>query len=281
MSLKVGRQVGSGYQLVGSSPEAYEAYLVPPLFEPCAEQLLAAVDVGLGESVVDVACGTGVVGRRAAELVGPAGAVVGVDVNPAMVAVAARVAPAVDWRVGDAGALPLADASDDAWCCQQGLQFVPDRRAVLAEARRVLRPDGRVAIALWRAAADNPAFDAFADALADVVGDDAAVSMRAPFALGDREELRDLLVASGFAEPTLTLLAFAARFSSARELLRQEVAASPLADVVTGLPAAQQDRLAVELGRRLDHLTDDHGVVAPMQTWLAVAHRSEGDSAGS
>ena len=137
MSLRVGRQVGSGYQLVGSGPEAYEAYLVPPLFEPCAEQLLAAVDVGLGESVVDVACGTGVVGRRAAELVGPAGAVVGVDVNPAMVAVAARVAPAVDWRVGG----------------------------------------------------------------------DAAVSMRAPFALGDREELRDLLVAAGFAEPILTLLA--------------------------------------------------------------------------
>lgn len=68
MSLKVGRQVGSGYQLVGSGPEAYEAYLVPPLFEPCAEQLLAAVDVGLGESVVDVACGTGggrTPGRRA------------------------------------------------------------------------------------------------------------------------------------------------------------------------------------------------------------------------
>jgi SAM-dependent methyltransferase len=208
----MGMRNETGFQLEGSAPEAYEAYLVPTLFETCARHLIAAVGLAAGARVVDVACGTGVVGRQAAELVGPAGRVVGVDVNPAMVAVAARLAPGVTWRVGDAGALPLADASVDAWCCQQGLQFVSDRRAVLAEAGRVLAPGGRLAIAVWRSAADNPAFDVFADALADVVGDDAAVSMRAPFALGDREELRDLLVVNGFDEPALTLLAFAARF---------------------------------------------------------------------
>jgi ubiquinone/menaquinone biosynthesis C-methylase UbiE len=112
--------------------------------------------------------------------VGPSGTVVGVDINPAMVEVAARLEPAVDWRVGDAAALPIADASLEVWCCRQGLQFVPDREAVLAEARRVLAPCGRVAVAVWRGAADNPAFDAFADALAEVVDDNVAAMLRAP-----------------------------------------------------------------------------------------------------
>jgi len=271
----------SGFQLEGSAPEAYEAHLVPTLFKECAEHLLGTVGVEAGDRVVDVACGTGIVGRQAAALVGPSGAVVGVDVNPAMVEVAARLEPTVDWRVGDAAALPLADASVEVWCCQQGLQFVPDRGAVLAEARRVLVPGGRVAVAVWRGAADNPAFDAFADALAEVVDDDAAAMMRAPFAFGDRDEVRGLLTRAGFSEVRLTLLAFAARFSSARELLRQEVAASPLADAVGGLSPESHELLAVALERRLDRLTDDQGVVVPMQTWLAVAQRSEGDSPGS
>jgi ubiquinone/menaquinone biosynthesis C-methylase UbiE len=114
--------------------------------------------LGPGNRVVDVACGTGVVERRAAELVAPTVTIVGVDVNRVMVALGAHLDPAVDWQVADAGALPLADASVDVWCCQQGLQVVPDRRAVLAEARRVLRPNGRLAVAVWRAIDDNPAF---------------------------------------------------------------------------------------------------------------------------
>lgn len=263
----------SGFQLEGSAPEAYEAYLVPTLFAPCAERLLDTVGVGAGARAVDVACGTGIVGRQTAVLVGPSGTVTGVDLNPAMVEVAARLEPGVDWTVGDAASLPMDDAAVDVWCCQQGLQFVPDRVAVLAEARRVLAPGGRLAVAVWRGVTDNPAFAGFADALADVVDESAAGMMRAPFALGDRDKVRDLLSQAGFTEVNLTLLAFPARFPSARELLRQEVAASPLADAVGHLPPDTKERLATELERRLDHLTDDAGVVAPMQTWLAVATR--------
>jgi hypothetical protein len=102
-----------------------------------------------------------------------------------------------------------------------------------------------------------------------------------PFAFGDRDGVRELLSRAGFTGVRLTLLAFAARFSSARALLRQEVAASPLADVVGGLPPESQELLAVALERRLDRLTGDQGVVVPMQTWLATAQRSEGDSPGS
>jgi ubiquinone/menaquinone biosynthesis C-methylase UbiE len=90
---------------------------------------------------------------------------------------------------------------------------------VLAEARRVLRPNGRLAVAVWREIDDNPAFSAFAEALADVVGEAAAAMMSAPFAFHDRDALRELLTATGFADATLTVFAFATRFPSARELL--------------------------------------------------------------
>ena len=271
----------SGFQLVDSGPEAYEAYLVPTLFEHCAEQLLAAVGVSPGDRVIDVACGTGIVARRAVELVGSDGSVVGVDVNPGMLSVARRLARDVDWRVADAAELPLADGAVDVWCCQHGLQFVPDPDAVLREAHRVLAPGGRLCVGLWGHVDDNSAFAGFADVLGDVVGAEAAAMMRAPFALPDRTDLRERLTAAGFREVRVVALAFAARFPSVRELLRQEIAASPLADTVAGLSTAAQERLAVELEQRLDHLTDDDGVVAPMLTWLAVAQRSEGDSLGS
>jgi ubiquinone/menaquinone biosynthesis C-methylase UbiE len=158
-------QSESGFQLEGTAPEAYETYLVPTLFAPCAKRLLEVVGVRAGARVVDVACGTGIVGRQAGQLVGSSAAVTGVDVNPAMVDVAARLGPGIDWTVGDAASLPVDDGTVDAWCCQQGLQFVPARAAVLVEARRVLVHGGRIGVAVWCGAADNPAFDAFADAL--------------------------------------------------------------------------------------------------------------------
>jgi hypothetical protein len=150
----VRNETESGFQLEGSAPEAYEAYLVPTLFETCARHLIAAVGLAAGARVVDVACGTGVVGRQAAALVGPAASSALTSTRP--------------WSR-----------------CRHGWR----RRWT----------GGSVA---------TP-----------------PMSVRAPFALGVREELRDLLVAAGFAEPILTLLAFAARFPSAPELLRQEVAA--------------------------------------------------------
>ena len=210
---------------------------------------------------------------RPRDLVGPSGTVTGVDVNPAMVEVAARLGPGLDWTVGDAASLPMDDGTMDVWCCQQGLQFVRTDRPCSPKPTASWFQVAAWRSRSWRGVADNPAFAAFADALAEVVDEEAAAMMRAPFAFGDRDEVRDLLTQSGFTEVNLTLLAFAARFPSARELLRQEVAASPLADAVEGLSPEVKERLAAELERRLDHLTDDAGVVAPMQTWLAVATR--------
>src|SRR5690349_7068610 len=134
-----------------SFPEMYEQALVGPMFSLWADPLLDEAGLGPGDRVLDVACGTGIVARRARARLGAAGTVVGVDINPGMLAIARRVAPDVEWREGSASALPLQpNERFDVVTCQQGLQFVPDRGAAVHEFRRALAPTGRVAISTWR-----------------------------------------------------------------------------------------------------------------------------------
>jgi len=143
-----------------TAAENYQRKWVPYSFDPLAGLLLDHAKVRLGERVVDVACGTGAVARKAAPRAGQAGAVVAVDSNPAMLAVG-RSLPApegatIDWREGSAMSLPLPDASTDLALCQHGMQFFSDRGAALGEMRRVLAPGGRAAICVWRSLEHNP-----------------------------------------------------------------------------------------------------------------------------
>lgn len=133
-----------------SFPEIYEEVLVGPLFRPWVDSLLEDVKLGPADRVLDIACGTGIVARLAKER-GATGKVVGVDVNPQMLAVARRVAPTIDWREGNAGALPLdRDEQFDVVLCQQGFQFVQDRAAAARQMHRALASGGRLGISTWR-----------------------------------------------------------------------------------------------------------------------------------
>ena len=126
--------------------EIYERVLVGPLFRPFAEQLFARLAPKSGESVIDVACGTGIVARVARERLGPEARVVGVDVSPAMLAVAREVDRTIDWRLGNATDLPVVAPEEfTVVTCHQGLQFMPDKAAAIREMRRVPRP-----VAVWR-----------------------------------------------------------------------------------------------------------------------------------
>lgn len=134
-----------------SFPEMYERFLVEPLFRPWAEQVLGELGLRPGDRVLDVACGTGIVARLAKQRLGDTGSVVGVDLSPAMLEVARRVGPGIEWRQGDAGALPLQDGERfDVVVCQQGLQFFSDRAAAVGQMRRALAEGGRLAVSTWR-----------------------------------------------------------------------------------------------------------------------------------
>jgi ubiquinone/menaquinone biosynthesis C-methylase UbiE len=116
--------------------------------------LLAGAALAPGERVLDVACGTGLVTFAAARAVGAAGHVLGVDLSGQMVEAAqgraqARGVSNAGFARMDAEQLALPDASVDVALCALGLMYVPDPLAALREMRRVLRPGGRVALAVW------------------------------------------------------------------------------------------------------------------------------------
>lgn len=137
---------------------AATAYLevLDPTLAPVHRRLVALAGVAAGSRVLDLATGTGAVARAAAA----AGAsVVGVDIAPGMVEVARRRSPAgVRFEVADAAALPFGPAAFDAVTCGFGLSHMPSRHEVLTEARRVLRPGGRLAESSWGAEGESPAF---------------------------------------------------------------------------------------------------------------------------
>jgi ubiquinone/menaquinone biosynthesis C-methylase UbiE len=160
------------WQLAGNAAELYEDVLVPTVFRPWATDLLELADLQHGERVLDVACGTGIVARLAAEQVGIAGEVTGLDLNAGMLRVA-RSLPAppgapVTWVEGSALAMPLPNASFDVVLCQQGFQFFPDQAAGLQELKRVLVPGGRMLLSIWEGA--TPYTSAMAAAVQKHVG---------------------------------------------------------------------------------------------------------------
>jgi len=181
------------WQVAGSAAETYERALVPAVFAAWAPLVVALADPKPGDRVLDIACGTGVVARLAADRVGSTGNVVGLDLNPGMLAVAASVAshaPAtsasITWREASAMKMPLPDATFDIAYCQLGLQFFPDRSAALREMYRILVLDGRLGVMVWRGIKYSPGFGALAAALDRHVSADAGGIMRAPFSLARR-----------------------------------------------------------------------------------------------
>jgi len=149
-----------------SVPELYDRLLSPVVFEPLVE--LAGVHAG--QLVVDVASGTGAVARAAAARAGAGGRIVATDISATMLAAAASRPPApgaapIERVRSPATALALPARWFDVALCQQGLQFFDEPARAVAELRRVLRPGGVAAVAVWDAERRNEPFASYAEAV--------------------------------------------------------------------------------------------------------------------
>jgi len=198
-------------------PQMYERHLVGPLFRPWATALLDEVRLSEGERALDIACGTGIVARLARERVGSRGRVAAVDVSAPMLEVARELAPDVDWREGDAAALPLRAGEEfDAVFCQQGLQFFADRPAAARQMRRALAARGRIAVSTWRPVEEAPVFretHRIAERILGPVHDQR-------HALGDGRELERLLGNAGFQQVRVRTAIVTLRFTDPAALAR-------------------------------------------------------------
>src|SRR5262245_4718158 len=218
------------FQLPLEVAEAYEARFVPALFAPWADRLVEAVGIREGMRVLDVACGTGAATRLAADRVGPSGSVVGLDANESMLTVARRVCDDVEWRRGDASALPFPDDSFDVVTCQAGLMFFPDPDGALLEMARAVVPDGRVGVQVWDRREDQPAYDPFNEVVERHAGPEAVRLVNAYFVHGDRSKLETMVQVAGLAIDGFLTESSTMRFASVDELVAIEVTSTPLGD---------------------------------------------------
>ena len=237
-------------------PHMYERRLVTPLFRPWAEDLLDRVALPPGARVLDVACGTGIVARLARQRLGDGGVVVGVDVSGGMLAVARAAEPRVEWREGDASALPAAPGEQfDVITCQQGLQFFRNREAAAREMRRVLAAGGTALLSTWRSLDEMPLLRNLKAVAERHVG--SIVDQR--HALGDAAALERLLVDAGFEQVEVETRSLPMRFENGSDFVRLNAMA------LVGMSAAALDQAARE--RLVKRLVDESAdVVVPYST---------------
>jgi enediyne biosynthesis protein CalE5 len=148
-------QAGLAWQL-GVWNRISDIYLreIDRRFAPVVDRVVARAALTAGQHVLDLGTGTGAVAERAAQVVGPQGQVVGVDISPDMLALAQRRVAAggltnVRLREGRAESLPAEDAVFDVVLASLSLMYVLDRAAAAREVARVLRPQGRLVAAVW------------------------------------------------------------------------------------------------------------------------------------
>ena len=264
------------WQVAGSAPEIYERELVPAVFGPWAPILIELADPKLGDRIIDIACGTGIVARIAAAKVGTRGTVTGVDLNPGMLNVARSLkandnAASAEWLEASADRLPVPDGSFDVAYCQLGLQFFADRPAALREMRRVLSSKGRLAVMVWCGIHESPGFEEFAEILERNIGSAAATIMRAPFGLSDADELSTLVAAAGFRDIDVQRRIGAVEFPSIERFVLSYVAGSPLASHVSQASDAARENLTAETKLALEKYVGSRGLSFPIAAHLLAA----------
>lgn len=253
-----------------SAAEVYEEFFVPALFRQWGHLVADEAGIAPGARVLDVACGTGVLACAAAERAGPTGAVTGLDINEDMLAVARRKSTRIAWQHGRAESLPFPDASFDRVVSQFGLMFFEDRVAALREMMRVLRPGGRLVVAVCDALDHSPGYAVLAELLDRLFGHDVADAFRAPFVLGDPDRLRSACAAANL-NATITRRDGMVHFDSIAALVSSERACVWTLGGL--LDHAQFERLRIAAEESLRPFVTDRGVAFVMPALLVSADK--------
>jgi len=271
--------MGNGsWQLEGNAAELYQRYLVPQITTKWAEDLVSRARPRPGETVLDIACGTGVVARLVGKTIGH-GQVRGLDLNQAMLAVARSVlsegAP-VNWIEGSALDLPFAPDSFDVVVCQLGLQFFPDRARAVHEMLRVLKHSGRAALSVYSPIERTPGANAFVMALDEVLGTNASRIKRGEHAFTDPAQLEALLKGAGFAAVEVQTVVQKVAFPSVLDYVRFQLLATPMTILLKDRSEAERQATIASVASKTTALStpemlDGGKFVFPQEAYVAVS----------
>jgi len=244
---------------VGSIPENYDRYLGPILFDPYAADLVTQLSVTENASVLELACGTGILTRRLRDRLGQNGKLIATDLNDAMLACAAQkfeAAERIEWKQADAGDLPFTDQFFDAVVCQFGLMFFPDKEKAVRETFRVLKPGGTFLFNVWDTIEQNDLPHAAREVISEFFEDNPPDFYELPFSFHDPEVIRSLLTTTGFSNIKVKRLSLSAIAASAREVAKGLVHGNPIissinernASSVPAIEAAVATAIAAQFG---------------------------------
>ena len=261
------------WHLAREAAELYERVVARHILGPWAPLLVDAAHPAGGERVLDLACGTGVVTRIAAQRVGLKGRVTGVDLNAGMISVARSLpapgGPPIEWLEGSALAIPLPDASVDVVLCQQGFQFFPDKALALREMRRVLDRGGRLALSVW--SGTGVYNSALGKALTRFAGEDTAARFLASRNVPEKNELERLAVAAGFSDVNVHISRISVHLPRLDRFALEHLAGTPVAAAIAALGPESRENIGASVMRELQRFNDGDGVTYPEETHLVTA----------
>lgn len=248
--------------------ELYERFLVPAKFLPWAKDLVELGNPQLDDKVLDVACGTGTVTRLIPPYVGPSGMVTGLDFDVGRLDVAAALpnmsGGAIEWKNGDAGDLPFADAMFDLVFCQQGFQFFPDKPKAIGEMLRVLVPGGKLVLGIWRSIEHQPGGRAMAEALDRHVSPQAGAIRREPFSFGNENLIEGLVSDAGFHDVLVSSRTKTVRFPSAEAFTKRYISArSPLNTMTAAVDEEARQAVISDVNAALEIYESETGLELP------------------
>lgn len=258
--------------------QAYEEHLVGAVFGPWAKRVVDLGQPAPGETVLDVACGTGIGARLAGPLISPGGRMISADKDAGMVAVAERLAAeanlpadvAFEWHATPAEEPVAADASVDLCLYMQGPQFVTDPPAALALVHQALKPGGRLAASMWSVMSDNKGHFAIAQAL-EARG---LASAQKPFSLGDPDTAKALIADAGFDIVSFETTDFVADFASAEAFVEGVAAGAPATrHAIAQLSDDDRGAFVADVERRLRPYERPGGISLPTRAHLMLAVR--------
>jgi ubiquinone/menaquinone biosynthesis C-methylase UbiE len=252
-----------------SFAETYERVLVPEIFRPWAIDLLDRVRPRPVERVLDLACGTGIVGRLVRERYGAETRIAGVDLNPEMIAIARSIAPDIEWHVANVLSLPFDASSFDLVLCQQALQFFPHRAAAVREMRRVLSDRGRIAFSTWRPIEENPLFFRLHSMALRRFGPH--VDRR--FTFGNAAPIRALLVDAGFHDVRIETIARTERVVDAKRFVAMNLSATVdrLDDMTDDQRAEAISRFVADVRETIKPFANGSELVHPVSANMVTA----------
>lgn len=172
-------------------------YFVPAVYAQWAHHIIDLSAIELGQSILDVACGTGTLARAAKLETGFSGRVVGLDTDERMLNEARKQGAGVEWQSGDIARLPFADNEFDRVTCQFALMFIKNRVAAIKEMLRVCKPNGFVCIAVWAPIGHSRAYATLMELTRKFVGSKAASDLSQLWSLGDSGKMDSLLLSAG------------------------------------------------------------------------------------